>query len=212
MTEDIYSGKIILKKKNNTHFLLKIHKSLEYLPGQFIEIVRKDKDQFLEPRPYTLISLDQKHVELYIGIVENGEYSNYLDQLKINDTIYFKGPIGTPLEKRINSKNLIIIALGSGITTYRAFIHNNVSKYDISLFFINREKDIFFTKEFEELVKKNNNFKFIEIIGKDRQNFDLKKEIKENANYLISGPPKANEFYAQLLKKNNVNDQNIIIG
>ena len=211
MTEDIYSGKIILKKKNNTHSLLKIHKSLEYLPGQFIEIVRKDKDQFLEPRPYTLISLDQKHVELYIGIVENGEYSNYLDQLKINDTIYFKGPIGTPLEKRINSKNLIIIALGSGITTYRAFIHNNVSKYDISLFSINKEKDIFFTKEFEELSRKNNNFKFIEIIGKDRQTFDLKKEIKENANYLISGPPKANEFYAQLLKKNNVNDQNIII-
>ena len=212
MIQDIFSGKIVSKKKNNVHFLLKIDKSLEYLPGQFITVFKKENGQFLKSKPYTLANLNQEYVELYIGIVENGEYSNYLDQLEINDTIYFKGPIGNPLEKRVKSKNLIIIALGCGIATYRAFIHNNVSKYDISLFFINREKDIFFTKEFEELVKKNNNFKFIEIIGKDRQNFDLKKEIKKNANYLISGPPKANEFYAQLLKKNNVNDQNIIIG
>ncbi|MDD2478025.1 MAG: FAD-dependent oxidoreductase [Candidatus ainarchaeum sp.] len=211
MTKDIYSGKIISKKKNNVHFLLKIDKSLEYLPGQFISIFKKENDQLLRAKPYTLASLDQRYVELYIGIVENGEFSNYLDQLQINDDIYFKGPVGIPIEKKITSNNLIIITLGCGIATYRAFIHHNVSKYNISLFFINKKKDVFFIEEFEELSKRNKNFRYTEIVGKERQDFNLEKEIRENVTYLLSGPPKATEFYSQLLKKNNVNEQNIIV-
>lgn len=211
MTKDICSGKIISKKKDNTHFLLTLDKGLKYLPGQFIEVFKKEKSKFLGPRPYTLVNLNSENTKLFIGIVKNGEFSNYLDQLQVNDNIYFKGPIGTPLEKRITSNNLIIVALGSGISTYRAFVHHSVSKYNVSLFYINTKKDLFFSKEFEELSKRNKNFRCTEIVGKERQDFNLEKEIKENVNYLISGPPKATEFYSQLLKKNNVNEQNIII-
>uniref|UniRef100_A0A158P9P9 NADH-cytochrome b5 reductase n=1 Tax=Angiostrongylus cantonensis TaxID=6313 RepID=A0A158P9P9_ANGCA len=134
-------------------------------------------DGKLVVRPYTPVSSDDDLGYVYFRNVhpkfpDGGKMSQYLEQMKIGDTIDFRGPSGlivykghgrfaihpdkkSPPEERV-FKEVGMIAGGTGITPMlqiiRAIIKNPDDKTHISLLFANQlEDDILCRKELDEL-------------------------------------------------------------
>lgn len=218
--DEIKQAKILKKEQTQKHIKLVLDYKVSFNPGEIIEVIQKDdQGNYLAPRPYTINNKNQnENLELYIGLVKNGFYSEYFKQLKENEVINFKGPFGDSLEKRLNSKNLFIIALGSGITTYRAFINQKRESYKISLnYFNSKENEFFFLEELRDLENQNLKINAINTENKDlfkelENNLDCFLEKNKDFNILLSGPPKANIAIEEFLtKQKNIDNSKIII-
>ncbi len=216
MEMHIKEARVYDKIIKNKHYRLLLDTPLDFKPGQYIELYLKDKfGHLITPRPYTISSASTKDfLELYVGIIKGGMYSNKISKLKKGDMFYYKGPLGETLLNRIHSKNLLIVAFGSGISTYRALIHliANDKSYKTKLIYINSHyDDFFYNEEFYELEKKNPNFAYFSLVTKEdssKRPKDLFAEVfnrlenKDDWNYLISGPRKAvTEFYDLLIEE-----------
>jgi len=113
-------------------------------------------------RPYTPTSTEETlgHFDLVVKVYEKGNMSQYLDHLKIGDTIDVKGPKGkfnyTPNMKR----SLGMLAGGTGITPMfqiiQAVLNNPLDKTRIRLVFGNlTEEDILLREKLEDFVSKH---------------------------------------------------------
>jgi NAD(P)H-flavin reductase len=220
----IKEARVYDKQTKNKHFRLLLDVAADFKPGQYIEIYLKDKfGHLLQPRPYTISSRKKgDFLELYIGIIKNGIYSNRISKLKKGDLFFYKGPFGDPIIDRIHSKKLLIAAFGSGISTYRALINliSSDKTYNIKLIYINNHyDDFYYNDEFYELEKQNPNLSYFSLVTKEdssKKPKDLFSEVfnklenKEEWNYLISGPERAvTEFY-DLLIQNKIKGEKII--
>ncbi|VDM61597.1 unnamed protein product [Angiostrongylus costaricensis] len=134
-------------------------------------------DGKLVVRPYTPVSSDHDLGYVYFRNVnpkfpEGGKMSQYLEQMKIGDTIDFRGPSGlivykgngkfaiqpdkkSPPKERV-FKEVVMIAGGTGITPMlqiiKAILKNPIDRTRISLLFANQsEEDILCRKELDEL-------------------------------------------------------------
>ncbi|MEI8364157.1 MAG: FAD-dependent oxidoreductase [archaeon] len=211
----IKEARVYDKIIKNKHYRLLLDTPMDFKPGQYIELYLKDKfGHLIPPRPYTISSASTKDfLELYIGVINQGLYSTKISKLKKGDMFYYKGPLGETLLDRIHSKNLLIVAFGSGISTYRSLIHLIASdkSYNLKLIYINSHyDDFFYNDEFYELEKQNSNFAYYSLVTKEDSSkkpkelfFEVfsKIENKDDWNYLISGPQKAvTEFYDILIE------------
>lgn len=154
-------------------------------PGQHVSLQYKDAKSRLVSRLYTPTSSDQDIgvVEFIIKVYranedprypEGGRMSQYLDQMKIGDTIECKGPKGSLVykgnglfevgkgkkkcERRV--KHLGLIAGGTGITPMlqliNAALRNPKDLTNFYLIFANQsENDILLRDELDALAKKN---------------------------------------------------------
>ncbi|KIH62105.1 oxidoreductase, FAD-binding protein [Ancylostoma duodenale] len=134
-------------------------------------------DGKLVVRPYTPVSSDDDLGYVYFRGIhpkfpDGGKMSQHLEQLKIGETVEFRGPAGsivyngngkfviqkdkkTPPQERV-FETLSMIAGGSGITPMlqiiTAVLKNNDDKTQMSLLFANHtEDDILCRKELDEL-------------------------------------------------------------
>lgn len=156
--------------------------------GQHIHLSAKIDDE-LVIRSYTPVSNDENlgYVDLVIKVYlknvhpkfpAGGKMSQYLESLKIGDTIDVRGPSGRlnylgngkfsikKLRKDppqiVNVKKLSMIAGGTGITPMLQLIRHITSdkndSTELALIFANQtEKDILVRKELEEVVKEHPN-------------------------------------------------------
>jgi len=220
----IKEARVYDKIIKNKHYRLLLDTSIDFKPGQYIELYLKDKfGHLIPPRPYTIASPSTSDfLELYIGVINDGIYSNKISKLKKGDMFYYKGPLGETLLNRIHSKNLLVVAFGSGISTYRALIHlfAKDKSYNLKLIYINSHyDDFFYNDEFYELEKGNPNLAYFSLVTKEDSSkkpkelfFEVfnKIEKKDEWNYLISGPERAvTEFY-DLLIQNKIKGEKIV--
>lgn len=113
-------------------------------------------------RAYTPISMENTrgHLDLLIKRYENGIMSTYINNMKINETLLFRGPIiKYPWSRNMHSQ-IALIAGGTGITPMyqliRKIFNDNEEKTDVTLIFANiSEEDILLRKELEEFKKKH---------------------------------------------------------
>lgn len=222
MDEKINFGKVILKIKKGKHFLLKIDKRLFYRPGQYIDIYEiNERKKILDKRAFTLAQKTNEYeTEIYISQVDKGKFSNMLSKLEVGDTIYFSDPEGLCIHQRTNKNKIIMIALGSGISTYRSYIYNHIDNKDLefNLFYANKhEEDFFFKQDFLELEEYKNNFKFYPVVTEEKNLFkemDLflsKYKNLEEYDILVSGPMKANQKIIEFLENKKIKAENILI-
>lgn len=155
--------------------------------GQHVTIQFKDKDGKTVQRSYTPTTDDTTvgEVSLVIKVYrplppkfpEGGKMSQYLDGLKIGDTVRMKGPkghltwlgrggrfsvkpLGKPLEQR-SCKTLALIAGGTGITPMlqilnAIFTHPGDSAVKVKMIYCNQTPDdILVRKELEALAEKH---------------------------------------------------------
>jgi len=208
----------------NKHYRLIIDEILDFEPGQYIEVWLKDKfGHFIAPRPYTISSKNKgEFLELYIGLITDGFYSTHLSKLRKGDIFFYKGPFGTPLKDRVNSKKILLISFGSGISTYRAFIHSLIpdKTNQIKLLYINSHyDDMFYNEELRELETSNSNFAYTSLVTKEDSTKSPKEvfieilnklENKDEWNYLLSGPQKAVTEFDSILTEKGIKNNNII--
>lgn len=153
--------------------------------GQHVHLTAKIGEEVII-RSYTPVSSDddQGYVDLVIKVYfknvhpkfpEGGKLSQYLENLKIGDTIDFRGPSGRLVYKghgkfsikilrkdpptEYNVKKVVMLAGGTGITPMlqliRAIIKDPSDETQASLLFANQtEKDILLRDELDELAKK----------------------------------------------------------
>ncbi|XP_076249571.1 NADH-cytochrome b5 reductase 3 isoform X2 [Calliopsis andreniformis] len=152
--------------------------------GQHVHLIAKIGEDVVI-RSYTPVSSDDDHgyVDLVIKVYfknvhpkfpEGGKLSQYLENMKIGDTIDFKGPSGRLVYKgngqfcikilrkdppvEYNVKKVVMLAGGTGITPMlqliRAIIKDPTDETQASLLFANQtEKDILLRDELDDIAK-----------------------------------------------------------
>ena len=191
-----------------------------FLPGMYVTLaIKKDGRTF--KRAYSISGCDQNHSYYRITIkkVENGIVSKYMhEECMLNDLFIILGPFGhftyQPLR---DSKKMVFIAGGSGITPFMSYLQNDHFKESIdslTLFYgAKSEFDLIFKKEIDEIVSRNPKIKVIYVLSEQKRDdyaygfIDEEKLLKENLeekSIFVSGPPAMYFSLNEVFKKLDV--------
>ncbi|KAI0078947.1 NADH-cytochrome b5 reductase [Panus rudis PR-1116 ss-1] len=161
-------------------------------------------------RSYTPTSSDDDlgHFDLLVKAYEKGNISKYISLLKIGDKIRVKGPKGQFTYHPTLSRELGMIAGGTGITPMlqiiRAALKNPEDKTKLSLIYANvNPEDILLKKELDELAEKHpDRFKVYYVLNNPPEGwtggvgFVSKEQIEQHLprtsddiKILMCGPP-----------------------
>ncbi|KAI0724497.1 NADH-cytochrome b5 reductase [Cerioporus squamosus] len=161
-------------------------------------------------RSYTPTSSDDDlgHFDLLVKAYEKGNISRYISLLKIGDKVRIKGPKGQFKYHPSLSRELGMIAGGTGITPMlqiiRAALKNPLDRTKLSLIYANvNPEDILLKKELDELAAKHSHrFRVYYVLNNPPPNWDggvgfvTKEHIEKympptdhNIKVLLCGPP-----------------------
>ena len=108
------------------HFIFKKTDAptFNYLPGQFIT-VHFERDSKTIRRSYSIANApaENNRIEFAAGYVDKGPGTDLLFNLKPGDSININGPFGRLILKDEVPNRYILVATSTGITPYRAMIH-----------------------------------------------------------------------------------------
>jgi len=164
-------------------------------------------------RSYTPVSSDDEkgYFDLIIKVYEKGQMSQYIDNLKIGESIQVRGPKGQFDYKPNTVEEYGMIAGGAGITPMlqvaRHILKNPEDKTKLNLIFANvNEDDILLLGELEEMVKKYPTFKVYYVLNNPPEGWNggvgfvsadhIKGNIgapSTNVKVLLCGPPLMNK-------------------
>ena len=141
-----------------------------FAAGQFVSTVAKDPNGKTQTRAYSIASgpKGSNRFDLCLNRVENGFFSNFLCDLKPNDTVEFHGPHGHFI-LRNPLRDCIMIATGTGIAPMRGFVEwlfdpaqPRHEKKNIYLVYGTRlESEIYYREYFEQVAAQSPNFKYM---------------------------------------------------
>jgi len=116
-------------------------------------------------RPYTPVTYDEKgHFDLMIKTYPTGKISKFMGDLKVGDSVSFKGPNKKiPITPNMK-KNIGMVAGGTGITPMlqitKEILKNPEDKTQLTLLYSNTtEDDILLRDTLDQLALKHKNFK-----------------------------------------------------
>jgi CDP-4-dehydro-6-deoxyglucose reductase, E3 len=95
--------------------------ALEFLPGQYVDMIGAEGLR----RSYSIANAPRadKQIELHIREVPDGAMSRYwFQQAKANDLLRLRGPLGTFFLRGQASKDLVLLATGTGIAPVKAIL------------------------------------------------------------------------------------------
>ena len=149
----------------------------DFVPGQFITMDLPISDSRLKRwRSYSIANAPNgsNTLELCIGYLDGGAASDYLfNQVKIGDSIRFKGPSGAfVLPENISDKKLVLICTGTGVAPFRSMIQQiyqkKIANRGIHLIFGAREEeDILYREAFESTAAHSVCFKYDIALSRD---------------------------------------------
>ena len=146
-------------------------KGFDYLPGQW-EFITIGNENMQKTEP---LSFSSSPTEDFLEVTKRltgHEFSNALDALKVGDEVAFRGPYGKPTLQD-NHEKICMLSGGIGITPLRSMIRYSTDKElktNIILLYSNRFDDsIAFKNEFNEMQKRNLNFKVVITITRPSQ-------------------------------------------
>ena len=127
---DLYCHATLVEKQMVTQSVCKLSfeptVSLYYHAGQFINIRRPDGTM----RSYSLASnpSNDPYLEIYVKRFDNGVMSNWLiDELSINSSIEFHGPLGECYYRNEHSKeNILLIGTGTGLSPLQGIVSDAI--------------------------------------------------------------------------------------
>lgn len=104
---------------------------LQYLPGQYVEIILKDGRR----RSYSMAGAPETadQLELHIRHTPGGAFSDHVfgagaTQMKERDILRFEGPFGTFFLREDSAKAIVFVASGTGFAPIKAIIEHAVRK------------------------------------------------------------------------------------
>lgn len=202
-----------------TSFFFKPSSPALWTPGQFLiyTLNHKNPDVRGKMRFFTISSAPfEDHIAITTRIDEKApsSFKKALSQMKPGEKIQAKGPDGNFILEDVFAE-YVFIAGGIGITPFRAIIldlANDKSPIKITLLYANKNEDILFKKDFEEIKKSNPNFKISYFISPNHITEDSIRKLVPDLKkpiYYISGPNNMVEDLFSLLKNLGIEEKKI---
>lgn len=211
------------------HFIFEADEDVEFNAGQFVNVIHEDENGPIR-RAYSLANTfntnKTKQLEFCIKLVENGQLTPKLFEMKPGTKIQIMAPLGLFKLRGIEEyKNQVFIAAGTGVAPMRSFIldllkNKQYNKPILLLLGIRYENEILYHQEFTKLSQRFSNFSFIPVISKPTSNWPGKKgyvqnhttsELIEfqNSEFYICGLNAMVDAVVEVLNINNVAKENI---
>ncbi len=205
---------------NCTSFIFKSEPQMEWKAGQFLryELKNPKPDERGTTHYFTVSSAPfEKNIMLTTKFVpgDGSTFKKDLQKLEIGGKVKAKGPDGDFVIED-PSKEYVFIAGGIGITPFRSILlqldYQN-SPFNIVLLYANRDQNIVFRSELDELVKKHPEFKVHYVIDPERITPELIRQLAPDFAkkiFYISGPEPMVESFEKELQQMGIAEENII--
>ncbi len=182
-------------------FIFQPEKPITWLAGQYMQftIEHENPDDRGTSRYFTISSAPFENnimITTRIDFENSSTFKKALFSLEKNQSISALLPQGDFIINNFE-KSYVLIAGGIGITPYRSILldlefNNKIKDLEIFLLYSNKNNEIVFKDDFDELANKYSTFKVRYIISPERCNLDLIKIAIPFYNqriFYISGPP-----------------------
>ncbi|MCM8792750.1 MAG: FAD-dependent oxidoreductase [Candidatus Omnitrophica bacterium] len=202
-------------------------RKIDFIPGQFLQIIF-DKDNLNNRELNKFLSFSSSPTKDYIEVtkrISESEFSKRLKNLKTDDYIFIKGPLGSCVFNE-NYKRIGFLIGGIGITpaiSILEYIDDKKIDIDALLFYSNRtDSEIAFKNELDKIFFSNPKVKVIYLVT-DCLSLDkncifahldkeflksYKEELKDRLIYIF-GPPKMVEAIKELCLELGIIKENI---
>jgi len=211
--------KKIKRVGNIKSFIFSPEKKFIWKAGQYLiaKIEHEKQDLRGKMRFITISSAPfEKNVMITTRIFgkKASSFKKTLDDLKIGDEIEIKGPDGD-LYIQDFKKQYVFVAGGVGITPFWSILKQlNYEKKipNIFLLYANKNNNILFKEEIEQISKKFNKLKIIYFISPNKITKESLKKLKldfKKAIFFISGPEKMIYKIKILLNELGAKDENM---
>lgn len=141
---------------------------LQFLSGQYIEIVMKDDRR----RAFSIANapFDDKYLELHIKYIPNGDFTEYVfNDMKVRDLLRFEGPHGTFTLREESDKPIIMLATGTGFAPIKSILEHAFAEKitrPIHFYWGGRcEKDFYMDQQVKAWVAEHDNFNYIPVVS-----------------------------------------------
>lgn len=211
------------------HFNHPEGKKIAYKAGQYFTLIVNINGKE-ERRAYSVCSSPFVDANPAVAVkrVEDGKVSNYLNsELKAGDSIRVIPPLGnfTTELSASNSRNVVLIAGGSGITPMMSLAKSVLSQEPnskVTLVYANRDAEsIIFRKQLEDIQAENSRLSIIHVLENNSSDYgqhegyltqsiiqEVKLELNdEKAEYFICGPGPMMDIAINSLKNLGVSEQ-----
>jgi len=134
---------------------------LEFLPGQFVSFMQRIGDKEIT-RAYSIASAPHgdNRFELCLNLVEGGNLTPYLFAMRPGDRIQMTAPLGQ-FVLRDPPRDSILIATGTGIAPFRAFLETHLREGSAAFTLIFGVRNhVLYGSEFEALSARFPHFRF----------------------------------------------------
>ncbi len=211
-TSRLISIEKVSSKMYLERFELQTPTDITFIPGQTIML-------YVAPGMNRSMSIasppNERHILLLAhDVAPNGVYAKWALGAKVGDTMNFMGPLGMFILDRDSHRKKLLVATGSGIAPYRSMILDYLNQGgtdEIILYWgLRHEEDMFWQKEFDELVQHHPNFTFVLTLSQGADTWQGKrghvqehifaeqKNLSENDWYLCGSKEMINEMRDKL--------------
>ena len=158
---------------NTIEISFKFKSKIDFLAGQFfnLEIEDNKKNEKIK-RSYSVCSKEKTNIISFcIKKKGSGKFSNIFFNCDLkNKNFLIEGPFGKANSQKFMYDNLILIAIGSGISPILSIIKSFNLKKKIYLVYGNRyEEDILYKSYLDRLEEENKNFNVRYVLSKPKE-------------------------------------------
>jgi CDP-4-dehydro-6-deoxyglucose reductase len=154
---------------------LPAHERLQFLPGQYIDILMKDGKR----RSFSLANAphDDDLLQLHVRNYRGGTFAEHVfTRMKERDILRFEGPFGTFFLREDSKKPILFIASGTGFAPVKSILEHvfrgengrnpSTNGRQMTLYWGNRTKaDLYMWDLAERWQREHNNFTFIPVLS-----------------------------------------------
>ena len=141
---------------------------LQYLAGQYIEILLKDNKR----RSYSMANAPHRdeHLTLHIRHMPGGLFTDQVfGSLKERDILRFEGPQGTFFLREDSAKPIVLLASGTGFAPIKAIVeqlaHDKTERPTVLYWGGRRPKDLYMHALCEEWARTLPNFRYVPVVS-----------------------------------------------
>lgn len=150
------------------HLKLPANERLQFLAGQYIDILLKDGKR----RSFSLANAphDDDLLELHIRNVAGGNFTQHVfTEMKVKDILRFEGPLGTFTLDEDSNKPIILLASGTGFAPIKSIVEHAIRigvKRDMKLYWgANTLADLYMRDLPAKWAQEHDNFSFIPVLS-----------------------------------------------
>ena len=149
------------------HLKLPANERLQFLPGQYLDILLKDGQR----RSFSMANTpDDEELELHVRRVPDGVFTEHVfSKLKVRDILRIEGPHGTFFLREESGKPIVFVASGTGFAPIKSIIVDALAKgiaRPMTLYWgARRPRDLYQSDLPEKWAGEHANFRYVPVIS-----------------------------------------------